>query len=157
MTVNYSVIVSCSTHFPPGGRNSGSTTDRVIADSRYSEARLIWCQHIVLSSVLAVAVCIGFSSPPVLTVSMFHYAYFSHSFLHCSWLHKDQLPPMLSLLCRHLCMLCQLHACSCCKEFLPCPGCHKCWDSGSCGWTPTRTWPTWTCFREVWFLFTFHY
>ena len=40
MTVNYSVIVSCSAHFSPGGRNSGSTTDRVIADSRYSEARL---------------------------------------------------------------------------------------------------------------------
>ena len=39
MTVNYSVIVSCSAHFPPGGRNLGSTTDRVIADSRYSESR----------------------------------------------------------------------------------------------------------------------
>ena len=39
MTVNYSVIVSCSAHFPPGGRNSGSTTDRVIADSRYNESR----------------------------------------------------------------------------------------------------------------------
>ena len=39
MTVNYSVIVSCSAHFPPGSRNSGSKTDRVIADSRYSESR----------------------------------------------------------------------------------------------------------------------
>ena len=39
MTVNYSIIVSCSAHFPPGGRNSGSMTDRVIADSRYSESR----------------------------------------------------------------------------------------------------------------------
>ena len=38
MTVKYSVIVSCSAHFPRGGRNSGSTTDRVIADSRYSES-----------------------------------------------------------------------------------------------------------------------
>ena len=39
MTVNYSIIVSCSAHFPPGGRNLESTTDRVIADSRYSESR----------------------------------------------------------------------------------------------------------------------
>ena len=39
MTVNYSVTVSCSAHSPPGGRNSGSTTDHVIADSRYRESR----------------------------------------------------------------------------------------------------------------------
>ena len=38
ITVNYSVIVSCSAHFPPAGRNSGSTTDRVISNSRYNEA-----------------------------------------------------------------------------------------------------------------------
>ena len=37
MTVNYSVIVSCSAHFPPGGRNLGSTTDRIISNLRYNE------------------------------------------------------------------------------------------------------------------------
>jgi len=38
VTANYSSIVSCGTHFFPGGRNSGSMIDRVISNSRYNEA-----------------------------------------------------------------------------------------------------------------------